>query len=84
MILLLLGILFVLAAIVSLRCWQNNFPLKATSLACAMWVGLAFFRPRALVFIALLAIGYIYQKITQNNKTKKVEEVEEEIIFKNN
>lgn len=54
-----------------------------------MWVGVAFFRPRALVFIVILAVGFMYTKITQNNKANveevdEVDEVEEEIIFKNN
>ena len=83
-----IGILFILAAIVSLRCWHNNFSLKACCLACALWGGVAFFRPRALVFIALIALGYIYNKATaQNDEVKKVDEVEvdeEEVIFKDN
>ncbi|MCK5025763.1 MAG: hypothetical protein KAS15_04180 [Nanoarchaeota archaeon] len=81
-----IGILLILAIIASLWCFQNKFPLKWTCLACAMWAGFAFFRPRALILIALLIIGYIYQRITQNNEVKKVDEVDEEIneevIFK--
>jgi len=80
-----IGILLILAIIVSIWCFQNKFPLKGTFLACAMWAGLAFFRPRALILIALLAVGYIYQKITQNDTRKDDEvdeEINEEVIFK--
>ena len=80
-----IGILFILAIIVSLWCFHNKFPLKGTCLACAMWAVFAFFRPRALVFIVIIVTGYIYNKATAQNDNKDVvdEEInEEEVIFK--